>query len=238
MCNSSLELPHLTMGCCRAPLLLALGLARTAAAQDIEDHGCDKVYLGHDIGWQDIYEYHDEDGDCKLSFKELQNVCREHYAQCSSFLTSTHKTKDGQQCGKVEMEQRLNAGGDVCCKYNNGKLCGTFAIGTGPAATERINGYGNIAYECADEGREAVVIGSTSEGTKTIVMPMPSRACKNSIVGLRFPKIDIPKNAVIDAAYVLFAVTPQGEQVHHCARCSSRSAVLLRAVPWLVMSVP
>lgn len=52
---------------------------------------CQDVFLGPDIGYVNVFEYHDSDGTCHLSLKELQKACRQFYLQCLSFLQSSQK---------------------------------------------------------------------------------------------------------------------------------------------------
>lgn len=54
---------------------------------------CDEMFLGTDIGWVDVMEYHDADGSCAISMQELGNVCKTHYQACLSFLQNSHTTK-------------------------------------------------------------------------------------------------------------------------------------------------
>lgn len=54
---------------------------------------CQDVFLGPDIGFVNVFEYHDADGTCKLSLKELQSACKQFYLQCLSFLQSSNKKK-------------------------------------------------------------------------------------------------------------------------------------------------
>ena len=56
-----------------------------------------RMFLGTDIGWVDVMEYHDEDHNCRISFEELQNVCSAHYEACLNFLNSAHTTKGACQ---------------------------------------------------------------------------------------------------------------------------------------------
>ena len=51
------------------------------------------MFLGTDIGWVDVMEYHDADGSCAISMQELGNVCKTHYQACLSFLQNSHTTK-------------------------------------------------------------------------------------------------------------------------------------------------
>eukprot|EP01047_Picozoa_sp_COSAG01_P080404 COSAG01_NODE_15623_length_1318_cov_2.561116_1_plen_288_part_01 len=50
---------------------------------------CDAVFLGANIGFANIFEYHDSDGTCKIDINELESVCNQHYAECLSFLASS-----------------------------------------------------------------------------------------------------------------------------------------------------
>merc|ERR1711967_112311 len=59
---------------------------------------CDKVFLGPGIGWGNIMEYHDDDGTCHLSMKELAKVCQSHYKQCLSFLESSKRSQHVRRC--------------------------------------------------------------------------------------------------------------------------------------------
>jgi hypothetical protein len=52
-----------------------------------------RMFLGSDIGWVDVMEYHDQDHDCRISMPELAQVCSAHYDACMSFLDSAHTTK-------------------------------------------------------------------------------------------------------------------------------------------------
>ena len=51
------------------------------------------MFLGSDIGWVDVMDYHDADRSCTISMPELANVCRAHYDACIRFLDSSHTTK-------------------------------------------------------------------------------------------------------------------------------------------------
>jgi hypothetical protein len=62
---------------------------------------CDKVFLGPDIGYQHIMEFHDDDGSCHLSLRELAKVCKQHYQQCISFLQSKSPQKPQPKCDAV-----------------------------------------------------------------------------------------------------------------------------------------
>lgn len=156
---------------------------------------CDEMFLGTDIGWVDVMEYHDADGSCAISMQELGNVCKTHYQACLSFLQNSHTTKDGSvQCGDQEMMNRMMKGGDVCCDYTDGRNCGTFPV-SGPQDT---------AEECADTG----AVDTTSLSLR---MPL-NRNCRYWVTALRFPNVVLPKAAVIDEAYVLFPVRTAGTQ--------------------------
>jgi hypothetical protein len=54
---------------------------------------CDAVFLGPDIGYANVFEYNDEDGDCQLSITELSIVCSVHYQQCIDFLGEDLQTQ-------------------------------------------------------------------------------------------------------------------------------------------------
>eukprot|EP01050_Picozoa_sp_SAG11_P054353 SAG11_NODE_32630_length_282_cov_0.644809_1_plen_82_part_10 len=47
---------------------------------------CDDVYLGPDIGFVSIYEYHDEDASCTLSMAEPAALCTPHVDSYTAFL--------------------------------------------------------------------------------------------------------------------------------------------------------
>jgi hypothetical protein len=49
---------------------------------------CDPVFLGPDIGWANVMEFHDNDGSCTISMNELAAVCEIHFAACISFIQS------------------------------------------------------------------------------------------------------------------------------------------------------
>ena len=52
---------------------------------------CEQVYLGADIGYVDLYKYHDDDGSCTLSLEELAAVCADHMQDCLDFLESSEQ---------------------------------------------------------------------------------------------------------------------------------------------------
>ena len=56
--------------------------------------GCEAAFLGPDIGYVDIFEYHDEDGSCTISMSELAAACADHFAECISFLDSSDEDSD------------------------------------------------------------------------------------------------------------------------------------------------
>lgn len=62
---------------------------------------CDNVYLGPAIGFAHVMEYHDGDGSCHLSMKELGRVCSSHYSECLSFL---------RQAGRIGAEPEPGPG--------------------------------------------------------------------------------------------------------------------------------
>jgi hypothetical protein len=49
---------------------------------------CPPVFLGPDIGWANVMEFHDNDGSCTISMAELAGVCELHFAACISFIQS------------------------------------------------------------------------------------------------------------------------------------------------------
>ena len=53
---------------------------------------CEAVYLGPDIGFVNIMEYHDSDGSCTISMSELATVCSNFFAQCLCTLNQRHLT--------------------------------------------------------------------------------------------------------------------------------------------------
>jgi len=55
---------------------------------------CDPVYLGPDIGYRNIMEYHDSDGSCGMSISELASVCQHHFSECLAFLESAEDKTD------------------------------------------------------------------------------------------------------------------------------------------------
>merc|ERR1711904_196404 len=60
---------------------------------------CEPVYLGPEMGFVSIMEYHDEDGSCKISSAELYNVCSGAMLQtCLDFLASAEQVP---QCESV-----------------------------------------------------------------------------------------------------------------------------------------
>ena len=58
--------------------------AAAAAAEPVPE--CDPIFLGEDVGFANVFEYHDEDGTCKLSMSELAHVCGTKYLACLAFL--------------------------------------------------------------------------------------------------------------------------------------------------------
>ena len=50
--------------------------------------GCEPVFLGPDMGFVNIMQFHDEDGTCTLSMAELATLCSDHFDECLSFLNS------------------------------------------------------------------------------------------------------------------------------------------------------
>ena len=157
---------------------------------------CDDVFLGPEIGWVNIFNYNDREGTCSLSMPELATICKDHYAQCMQFIESSNtKAKDGAAaCGQQKMEEAMAAGGDVCCDYTDGRLCGTFPT----------SGMADAAEECADTGEA----GPASE---LLRMPL-SRTCDKWVVAMRFPHANFPRNAALDEAYILLPVPPNANE--------------------------
>merc|ERR1711871_1819961 len=50
---------------------------------------CEPLYLGAEIGYQNVFKWHDTDRDCQLDMAELTNVCAEFYQECLAFLYGT-----------------------------------------------------------------------------------------------------------------------------------------------------
>ena len=60
-----------------------------ASSEDLEPV-CEQIWLGPDIGFANVFEYHDEDDSCKLSLAELGQVCTGQFFQaCLDFLASS-----------------------------------------------------------------------------------------------------------------------------------------------------
>jgi len=62
-----------------------------------------RMFLGSDIGWVDVMDYHDADRSCTISMPELANVCRAHYDACIRFLDSSHTTKGARSMPRVRL---------------------------------------------------------------------------------------------------------------------------------------
>jgi len=62
-----------------------------ASSETAKQPKCDPVFLGPDIGFANIFKYHDDDGSCQISMTELGQVCQQHYAECLAFLKSDDK---------------------------------------------------------------------------------------------------------------------------------------------------
>ena len=54
--------------------------------------GCEAVFLGPDIGYANVMEYHDDDGSCTISMTELAEVCQVNFAACIAFIQSDEAT--------------------------------------------------------------------------------------------------------------------------------------------------
>ena len=50
---------------------------------------CEPLYLGAEIGYQNVFKWHDTNQDCQLDMAELTNVCAEFYEECLAFLYGT-----------------------------------------------------------------------------------------------------------------------------------------------------
>jgi hypothetical protein len=50
---------------------------------------CDAIFLGPDIGFVNVMEYHDDDESCKISMTELASVCSQFLEECLAFLASS-----------------------------------------------------------------------------------------------------------------------------------------------------
>jgi hypothetical protein len=51
---------------------------------------CEPVFLGPDIGYSNVMQYHDSDGSCQLSVTELAKVCKAYFQECMKFLESSN----------------------------------------------------------------------------------------------------------------------------------------------------
>ena len=65
-----------------------------AFLESSEDPACEPVFLGPDIGFANIMEYHDSDGSCGMSISELASVCQHHFSECLAFLESAEDKTD------------------------------------------------------------------------------------------------------------------------------------------------
>ena len=76
---------------------------------------CDPVFLGSDIGWQNVMTYHDEDGSCTISMAELASICTGNLLQaCLDFLDSSSEPGSGGMtsgCSVEVLNTALAAGG-------------------------------------------------------------------------------------------------------------------------------
>ena len=63
----------------------------TASGDDPNElalHNCEPVFLGPDIGFVSVMEFHDDDGSCHINMGELASVCAAFFAECMAFLES------------------------------------------------------------------------------------------------------------------------------------------------------
>ena len=56
--------------------------------EDFAVHVCPELYLGPDIGFQSVLDYHNDDNSCRVSMQALSAVCSQFYDECMSFLAS------------------------------------------------------------------------------------------------------------------------------------------------------
>jgi hypothetical protein len=65
---------------------------------------CEPLYLGAEIGYQNVFKWHDTNQDCQLDMAELTSVCAEFYQECLAFLYGTVQAPVlEQQCEPVYM---------------------------------------------------------------------------------------------------------------------------------------
>jgi hypothetical protein len=60
---------------------------------------CEPVFLGPDIGYVNVMEYHMDDGSCTLSMPQLATVCSAFFAECMSFLASSEEPSEPEPRG-------------------------------------------------------------------------------------------------------------------------------------------
>ena len=51
-------------------------------------HVCPQLFLGPDIGFQDVLEYHIDENSCRVSMQALGQICSQFYDECLSFIAS------------------------------------------------------------------------------------------------------------------------------------------------------
>ena len=86
-------------------LLLLLGTRSASAAaghthkpEGPETPQCEQVFLGDDIGYANIFEYHEEDGTCQLSMSELAAVCTgDLFASCMAFVEGAQPERENNE---------------------------------------------------------------------------------------------------------------------------------------------
>eukprot|EP01050_Picozoa_sp_SAG11_P005908 SAG11_NODE_435_length_9493_cov_21.529806_3_plen_674_part_00 len=66
-----------------------------------ETSGCPPVFLGPDIGYQNVMEYHDDDGSCTISMNELAAVCTTHFESCMAFIDGDDEPEEVPMCPPV-----------------------------------------------------------------------------------------------------------------------------------------
>ena len=94
-------------------------------------------------------------------------------------------------CGDQEMMANMNTGGDVCCDYTDGRLCGTFPT----------NSTVDTAEECAETG-------SVTTDSETLRLPL-RRGCNRWVVAIRFPHANVPRASALDEAFLVLPIHPQ-----------------------------
>eukprot|EP01050_Picozoa_sp_SAG11_P006462 SAG11_NODE_502_length_8891_cov_4.603731_2_plen_220_part_00 len=139
---------------------------------------CEQVFLGPDIGFVSVFEYHDDDGTCQLSMTELATVCADYFAECVAFLDSSECEPglDGLDCS-IDIQE---CDSEPCL---NGATC-TDGANVGSTPQMHIDAW-NDQYTCACssgwEGENcATDINECSDGLNPCVM---GSACSETEIG-------------------------------------------------------